>query len=385
MARVLVLSTLNTKAEETDYFLSHLAQHGVQGEVIDLALDTGGKILDGNGKLAAMEQAVARAEASVEAELSDRVHAVVGLGGGTGGELALRVLSGLPITFPKVLITTLPFDPRFAAADSSVVLVPTLADICGLNATLREVLENAAALTAGLCQTRRLPGVCVDETSIGITALGATEGAVGPLVETLQGQGEECTVFHSNGFGGAAFARFAERGAFKAIVDLTPHELTRAHVGGIYVARENRYTAGGTLPRVVLPGALNFMGLGQRDQVSKDLLKRPHYAHTGFFTHIQLSESEMRRVTTELIKALLPNSGPTTLIVPMGGFSHQDGPGGAIESLKLREVFLDTARALLPNTITLEVLDDHISSPNVTSSIVAALDPVLAQRKVSHV
>jgi uncharacterized protein (UPF0261 family) len=284
-----------------------------------------------------------------------------------------------------VLITTLPFDPRFAAADSSVVLVPTLADICGLNATLREVLENAAALTAGLCQTRRLPGVCVDETSIGITALGATEGAVGPLVETLQGQGEECTVFHSNGFGGAAFARFAERGAFKAIVDLTPHELTRAHVGGIYVARENRYTAGGTLPRVVLPGALNFMGLGQRDQVSKDLLKRPHYAHTGFFTHIQLSESEMRRVTTELIKALLPNSGPTTLIVPMGGFSHQDGPGGAIESLKLREVFLDTARALLPNTITLEVLDDHISSPNVTSSIVAALDPVLAQRKVSHV
>ena len=149
MARVLVLSTLNTKAEETEYFLSHLAQHGVQGEVIDLALDTGGKILDGDGKLAAMEQAVARAEASVEAELSDRVHAVVGLGGGTGGELALRVLSSLPITFPKVLITTLPFDPRFAAADSSIVLVPTLADICGLNATLREVLENAAALTAG--------------------------------------------------------------------------------------------------------------------------------------------------------------------------------------------------------------------------------------------
>ena len=385
MARVLVLSTLNTKAEETAYFLSHLSQHGVQGEVIDLALDTGGKILDGDGKLVAMEQAVARAEASVEAELSDRVHAVVGLGGGTGGELALRVLRSLPITFPKVLITTLPFDLRFAAADNSIVVVPTLADICGLNATLREILENAAALTAGLCQTHRLPGVCVQESSIGITALGATEGAVGPLVEALQGQGEECTVFHANGFGGAAFARFADQGAFKAIVDLTPHELTRQYVGGIYVPRDNRFTAGGTLPRVVLPGALNFMGLGQRDQLAKELLERPHYAHSGFFTHVQLSKHEMRLVATELIKAMLPNTGPTTMIVPMGGFSHQDKPGGVIENPKLREVFLETTRPLLPKNITLEVLDVHISDPKVTSAIVAALEPALAQKKVSHV
>lgn len=381
MARVLVLSTLNTKREETDYFLSHLAQHGVHGEVIDLTLDTGGKILDGEGKLAAMEAAVLRAEASVEAELSDRVHAVVGIGGGTGGELALRVLGSLPITFPKVLVTTLPFDPRYVAADSSIVLVPTLADICGLNATLREVLENAAALTAGLCQTRRLPGVCLEEKSIGITALGATDKAVSPLVETLQARGEECTVFHANGFGGAAFARFADRGAFKAIVDLTPHELTRQHVGGIYVERDNRYTAGGDLPRVVLPGAMNFIGLGEKSVVDPNLLKRPHYVHTGYFTHIQLSEAEMWSVANELCKVLGRNSGPTTLIVPMGGFSHQDRPGGAIESLALREIFLETVRSRMPDHINIEVLDAHISDPSVTSSILKALDPILALGK----
>ena len=127
------------------------------------------------------------------------------------------------------------------------------------------------------------------------------------------------------------------------------------------------------------------MGLGPRDQVAEELLERPHYAHTGFFTHVQLSEDEMQLVAAALVQAMLPNTGPTTLIVPMGGFSHQDTMGGAIENPKLREVFLDTIRRLLPEHIALEVLDVHISDPSVTSAIIAALEPALEQRKVSNV
>ncbi|MEL7163918.1 MAG: Tm-1-like ATP-binding domain-containing protein [Pseudomonadota bacterium] len=371
-SRVLLLVTLQTKAEETAYLTDRLAFHGVDAQVIDLSLNAT-TVLGGAEKLQAMDTAVARATSAVAGAMCDDINAVLAIGGGTGGEIALRVLRALPITYPKVLLSTLPFDPRIAAADSSIVIVPTLADICGLNATLRELLENAAALTAGLCATRRTSGACVDDTSVGITALGATEGAVASLISALRAQGEETTVFHSNGYGGAAFTRFIQRGAFHALVDLAPHEMTRLHVAGVHVDMPDRFSAGGDLPRVVLPGALNFIGLGEQASLPDRYKSRPQYAHSGFFTHVKLSAPEMARVARELATSLNAHTGPVHVIVPMGGFSHQDRPGGAIEDPELRHVFRDTMQEHLSPDIRITVTQDHICDPAITTAIIDAL------------
>ncbi|MDJ1017926.1 MAG: Tm-1-like ATP-binding domain-containing protein [Paracoccaceae bacterium] len=377
-ARVLLLATLDTKAEEADYLIKRLAEHEVTTSTIDLSLSAAGTVLDGPEKLKAMERAVVQAQAQVSDALVG-AQAVIGIGGGTGGEIALRVMRSMPITFPKVLVTTLPFDPRFAAADTSIVLVPTLADICGLNATIREVLENAAALTAGLCTTRRDAGLLTENRSVGITALGVTEAAVQALVAALRARGEESTVFHSNGFGGAAFARFAKRGAFRAIVDLTPHELTRLVIAGVHVPMPERFTAAGELPRVVLPGALNFIGLGEREHLAEAYLNRPHYAHSSFFTHVKMTADEMLKVTDALADILNGLSGPVALVVPMGGFSHHDRPGGAIEDPELRGLFLDRARERLSGDIRVRDLDAHIAEPATTRVVLEELD-ALASR-----
>ncbi len=382
-ATVLVLATLETKVDETDHLVGCLAEHGVTARFVDISLASGGVVLDGTAKLDAMETRVRAASHSV-AKALDNVQAVVGLGGGTGGEIALRVLRSLPITFPKVLITTLPFDPRVAVADSSIILVPTLADICGLNATLREVLKNAAAMTAGLCTTRRQPNACIEDKSVGVTGLGATEQAVSTLVARLVEECREATVFHSNGYGGAAFARFAAQGAFDAIVDLTPHEVTRLHIAGAHVPMPERFTAGGDLPRILLPGAVNFVGLGEKSTLPPKFLDRPHYQHSGFFTHAKLTADEMATVATVLVDTLNTNTGPRALIVPMGGFSHQDCPGGAIEDPALREVFLETARVKLNPDVPLHIIDAHISAPDVTEAITATLND-LTKETAPHV
>ena len=373
-ATVLVVATLETKADETDFLIRRHGEHGVGAHIVDMSLASDGVVLDGPEKLARMDQAVADAIQAVTEHLQDAGNAVLGLGGGTGGEMAMRIMRALPITFPKVLVTTLPFDPRIAIADSSIILVPTLADICGLNPTLREVLENAAALTAGLCATRRQANACIDNPSVGITALGVTESAVAALVQRYSGRGQECTVFHSNGYGGAAFARFARRGAFHAIVDLTPHELTRICIAGAHVPMPDRFTAGSSLPRIVLPGAVNFVGLGEKSLIPRDYLERPHYEHSGYFTHAKLKPSEMRIVADRLAVDLNALDGPRALIVPMGGFSHQDCPGGAIEDRELRDVFLQRVRDRLLPQVRLETLDAHISAPEVTEAVVATLD-----------
>ena len=321
-----------------------------------------------------MQVAVVQVWDDVAAAVDTDIDAIVGMGGGTGGEVILQVLRALPVTFRKVLVTTLPFGPRGAVADNSIVLVPTLANICRLNATLREVLENAAAITAGLCITKRKSDARQHEPSVGITALGATESAVSPLVAQLGNRGQESTVFHANGYGGAAFARFAAHGAFHSIIDLTPHEFNRVELAGDHVPMPDRFTSAAALPRIVLAGGLNFIGLGQTAVMPAKYLQRPHYAHSGYFTHVKLTKDEMAQIATKLIGFLNAATGPRALIVPMGSFSNQDCPGGAIEDPELRHIFLDVARSMLDAEVALHIMDDHISATAVTDKIITILE-----------
>ena len=378
MTKVLVLATLATKAEEANFLLGQLEVQGVTAQVIDTSLASGGEVLDGTAKITAMFGAAERAIAQIEAGIKQGAEVVVGIGGGTGGEIALQVMRTLPITFPKVLCTTLPFDPRYPLADNSIVIVPTLADLCGLNALLRDALENTALIAAGLCRKLRKGELTELTASVGITALGATDGAIKPLVSALAGQGREATVFHSNGFGGAAFARCAARGAFDAIVDLTPHELTRMHLAGAHVPMPDRFSAGSALPRVVLPGALNFIGLGEKSLLPPHYLERPHYAHSSLFTHVKATIDEMAMLAAKLADALNALAGRCAVLVPMGGFSHHDRPGGAIEDPELREVCAEVLIAKLNDTISVTRLDAHLFAPQVTEAIIAKLTDISA-------
>lgn len=381
---ILLLATMATKTEEATYFAARLTERGVQVDTLDISLQTDGISLNGREKIAAMEASVQVAVQQITLRVGSGINAVAGIGGGTGGEIILRALKALPMTFPKLLISTLAFDPRIAVADNSIVLVPTLSDICGLNATLREVLENAAAMTAGLCTMQRQSVSCVETPSVGITSLGVTEKAVLPILDVARARGHETTVFHANGYGGAAFARFADRGAFHTIIDLTPHEMTRLLVAGAHVDMPNRFIAAPDLPRIVLPGGLNFVGLGEIGLVPQRFLERPHYEHSGLFTHAKLLPDEMERVATQLATDLNACTGLRTMIVPMGGFSSQDRPGGMIEDCALRGVFLESVRANLSDDVTLIVLDDHLFDPKVTAEVARSFDCLNTQRQDHH-
>ncbi len=378
MPKVIVLATVATKSAEAGYLVARMAEHGVKAEIVDISLQSGGKVLGGADKCIAMEQSAKSALAQVIEAAKKRAEVVVAIGGGTGGEIALMVLRGLPITFPKIMVTTLPFDPRIAVADNSIILVPTLADVSGLNMMLREVLENAALMTAGLCQKSRKGELKEITQSVGITGLGATEGAVKPLLQAFGAQGREATVFHANGYGGAAFARFAESAAFDAVIDLTPHELTRIHIAGVHAFMPKRFSAGAKLPRVVLPGGMNFIGLGQKALVQSRFLERPHYEHSGLFTHVKLTLDEMVEISSILANHLNQLERAPHMIVPMGGFSHQDCPGGPIEDADLRAACLETLRAQLRPGIPLTELEGHISAPTVTDTILEALSELSA-------
>ncbi|EBA14005.1 Tm-1-like ATP-binding domain-containing protein [Roseobacter sp. CCS2] len=366
---VLLLATYDTKQEEADYLILGLMALGVPVEQCDISLNAGGQHWSPAAKVAGMKAATERAIAEINSAPQAGRRMVVAIGGGTGGQIAVNVLRSLPLAMPKVLVTTLPFDPRYVIADSSIVLVPTIADLCGLNATTRAALDQAAAITGGLYHATLPTGPVSLSPSVGVTALGVTGPGTDVLCNRLRAEGDEVTVFHANGFGGAAFTRWSQNEAFKSVIDYTPHELTRCYIAGVNADMPGRFTAMGNVPRVVLPGGVNFIGMGQSDLMPETYRARPHYSHSPLFTHVECAPDEMETCANILGQALLQATAPVRVLIPMGGFSSEDKPGGAIENPKLREVFRDT----LANHIDVTSLPGHINDPATAHAAVDAL------------
>ncbi len=374
---VLLLATYDTKLEEAEYLMDALTALGVPTERCDISLRAEGEHWSGDDKIAAMERAAAGALDWIQTAPQEGRRMIAAIGGGTGGQIALRVLREMPIEMPKVLVSTLPFDPRYALADNAIILVPTMADLSGLNATVRQALDRAAAILRGLYDASLPTGPASIQPSIGITALGVTGPGTDVLIKDLQAAGEEPTVFHANGFGGAAFARWCGAGAFKAVIDYTPHELTRLHVAGVHTAMPTRFTAYKDLPRVILTGGVNFIGVGEPHLMPDAYRARAHYAHSPLFTHVKCSAEEAANCATILAEALADGTGPRRVIVPMGGFSHEDRPGGAIEDAALRRTFADTLDAALGDPV--ERIDAHINDPACAHHAAQALSDLMAK------
>lgn len=368
MAQVLLIGTKETKPTELAALGNALRAQGLTPVMVDVSLRSG-DVLAGDAKLALMatrtSEAIAQARSLAPSSL-----AALGIGGGTGGEMALDVLCALPSDLPRALITTMAFDPRTRLADNAITLMPTLCDIEGMNLTLAQIFARTAAMITGLQHQKAPPPD--PRPSIAVSTLGVTGAAGVAIVQGLDRNGLGATVFHANGYGGAAFARFIREGRAQAVIDLNVHELGRMRIAGACAPMPDRFTCAACLPRVVLPGALNFLGLGALDTLAPEYLARPHYRHSGLFTHVQLTENEMTAQAEALAALLNQSTGPTLLLLPMGGFSHEDRPGGAIEAVHLRALAADILTAAARN-YQVERLPHHINADQTAQAAVTAL------------
>ena len=86
----------------------------------------------------------------------------------------------------------------------------------------------------------------------------------------------------------------------------------------------------------------------------------------------------MAMLAAKLADALNALAGRCAVLVPMGGFSHHDRPGGAIEDPELREVCAEVLIAKLNDTISVTRLDAHLFAPQVTEAIIAKLTEISA-------
>ncbi|XXH05382.1 hypothetical protein Hte_011808 [Hypoxylon texense] len=272
-------------------------------------------------------------------QLLDRgdFHAIIGLGGSSGTSLAAAVMRQLPLTLPKLIVSTVASgNTKFYVAESDITMMYSVVDIAGLNEVLKPVVDNAAAAITGMAKAyaaRIEGGTTGDEKKvIGITMFGVTTPGADAARRWLERSGFEVCVFHATGAGGRAMERLVKEGRLHGVIDLTTTELADELVGGVFGAGSDRLTAaaGAGVPQIVSVGALDMVNFGPRDTVPAEFRDRHLHEHNPSVTLMRSTPEECEEIGSRIAKRLRENCIEPRLAevwLPLRGISAVAGEG----------------------------------------------------------
>lgn len=157
-------------------------------------------------------------------------------------------------------------------------------------------------------------------------ALPVANGSVA-IKALLEDRGYEVFAFHSNGTGGKAMEELAVEGLLDALFDLSTNELTDEIFGGIHAGDSKRLLAGGLkgLPRLVLPGGLDVITLGEPETVPEIYRSQPSVPHNPHITLVRVNMEQMTRLANVMAERLNQAHGPVAVAIPKGGFPFTTG------------------------------------------------------------
>ena len=398
MKTVAILATLDTKADEAGFMRSEIESLGGQALLIDLSLVGESElsadvtkqdvISAGGGNLAELlvkpnrEQSnpfiVAGATKIVkELQESEKIHAVVSLGGTQGTSTCAPILQALPYGFPKVMLSTA------ASGDTSpfvgikdITMMFAVSDILGLNVFSRKILANAAAAAWGMAQSEQCITKSEAKGVIGMSNLGVlTQGAM-RAIKLFEEAGYEVITFHAIGAGGDAMEQMMKEGIINAVFDYGLGEIADGIWGVLRAGGPERLTVAGKLglPQVVVPGGSEHLGI---------LVNEPNKIPTGYENHQitwhspyvfvpRLNAEEQGRVAKVIGEKLSHSTKDTLFLMPLKGVSSYSAEGGELYNTELDDVYWESLQKELPNTIEVESMD------------VTAQDQALVERAVNY-
>jgi len=398
---IVVVGTLDTKGEEVKYLKGLIEKRGHKAIVIDtgilraapfLAEVTREQVAEAAGtdlkEIIALGDesraiaAMARGASKIVQELhsSGRLDGIIALGGSMGTSLGIGVMKALPLLMPKLMVSTVAFLPIFSpqVVGKDLTVMPTVADIWGLNRITKRVLKSAAAAIVAMVESYEENEV-PEKPLIGLTTLGSAACRYVPRIKPLlEGKGYEVAVFHTNGIGGGAFEEYVEQGLLAGALDLSPFELANYLYGtntGI-----DRLEAMGKrgIPQVVGPGGMHIFGYyGSLETAPARLRGRKILWHNPLAFAVEMKTDEMVFVAEVMARKLNNAAGPTVLLIPIKGFSEYDRPGSALYQPEGRRVFIETLKSHIEPRIKVIELDLHINDKEFAEEAVAIFDNLM--------
>lgn len=309
-----------------------------------------------------------------------RIDGVIVLGGTMGTDLALDLCAALPVGVPKYIVSTVAFSPLMPPEriPADVQMILWAGGLYGLNSICKASLSQAAGAVLGAARAVEMPRR--ERPLIGMTSFGKTVlRYMVALKPELEARGFEVAVFHATGMGGRAFESLAAEGAFAAVMDFAPQEVSNHLFGGLSAGADRLTSAGRAgIPQLVAPGCYDLVDFVGWQGTPAALQGRETHAHNRLLTSALLDAAERRQVAQAICSKLAGAAAPVALLLPTGGCNEWDRPGAPLHDAGGLAAFCDEMRKSCPRTAELHELECHINDDGFTARVLEILDGWIA-------
>jgi uncharacterized protein (UPF0261 family)/ABC-type branched-subunit amino acid transport system ATPase component len=390
---VLVAGTLDTKGEELRYLRDLIRAAGLPVRMVDLSTSGG----HSGAEIPAHQVAAFHLRGAAGVFTGDRGQSVAGMteafrrwivrqsgiagvisAGGSGGTaMVAPAMRALPIGIPKLIVSTVASgEVSKYVGPSDIMLLPSVADVQGLNAITEEVLGNAAQAMIGMVAARQAARPRqVSKPAIGLTMFGVTTPCVQQVTKQLSAT-HDCLVFHATGIGGQAMEALVDACKIVGVVDISTTEVCDLLMGGVFPATEDRFGAviRTRVPYIGSVGALDMVNFAAPETVPERYAGRTLYRHNPQITLMRTTPDECTRMGRWIGERLNQMEGQVRFFLPEGGISALDAPGQPFHDLAARSALFAALVATVRQTSSRRLisLPHHINAPEFAAALVAA-------------
>ncbi|CUH87865.1 hypothetical protein PH5382_01794 [Phaeobacter sp. CECT 5382] len=371
------VSVLGDPSRPTDVSKHAVAEAG--GSSIEVAIASG----DENSAMQIM--GAGAAAKALELYRAGRIDGVIVLGGTMGTDLALDLCAALPVGVPKYVVSTVAFSPLMPPEriPADVQMILWAGGLYGLNSICKASLSQAAGAVLGAARAVEPPRR--ERPLIGMTSFGKTVlRYMVTLKPALEARGFEVAVFHATGMGGRAFESLAAEGAFAAVMDFAPQEVSNHLFGGLSAGADRLTNAGcAATPQIVAPGCYDLVDFVGWQGVPVQFEGRPVHAHNRLLSSAVLDASEREAVARSICSKLSAAKGPVVMLLPNQGCNEWDRPGGDLHDAQGLQAFCAEMRRSCPTSAMLTELDCHINDAAFCEAVLKIFDAWVAAGLVS--
>lgn len=393
---VLLISTLDTKCEETMFLRDKIRGLGAFPLVMDLSMsrDVPGadispaqiaeaagtnieEIRSSSERKKITNQMISGAvKTAMHLFGENRLGGVIGLGGSTGSLMATEVMRAMPFGVPKLMVSSTAALPGLSThyiGTGDISIFHTVIEISGLSKPLCNVLERAAGAIVGMASAEPLTVESARSEGrplIALSMFGPTEHCANHIQKRLQQEGYQVIGFSAAGVCDRAMEQMIGLEFFDGVVDLTPGGVGEEILGGMRAAGPERLTSAGKLgiPQVVAPGGVNLMS-PRKSRYKPEYHQRRKYDLDALRTFIRLSDEEMKQVSEIFVEKLAHAAGPTVVMFPTQGWSAVDRPSSHMFDADQDRIFLNVLREKLGSRLDIREIDANLEDDRFAEAV----------------
>lgn len=170
-------------------------------------------------------------------------------------------------------------------------------------------------------------------------------------------------------------------GMVSGVLDITTTEIADELCGGVLSAGPTRLEATGRadLPAIVVPGCVDMVNFGPREQMPAALQSRTLYQHNDQVTLMRSTADENRQIAGFIADKLNAYRNPPTVLLPLKGVSVVAEAGGPFHDAEADRVLFSTLEERLNPQIRLVKADLAINDPAFATLCATELKSLLQQ------